>query len=370
MATRHKGPYTIALQGEGHSSRGSSILSSALACDMRFLGLSLSLLLLFAGFSLRALAQVQNLTDAQRVDLAGPVKSVSVETTTATGVVWSQPGGPSMVLPIWCHECEFDPNGNRTKFGRFQGETVHLFFDGQGNVTERVAADAETGETVRHEIAGPFGNTEETSYRGGALPSRVLFTYDQFRHRIDWLTLDAGGNQQGRTVVHTDKDGNDTEQWDYGKEEELLLHVRQTLDPKTKIEHFTSFDQSGGVKLTWTVTGGMLSAFRELPDSQSEYRDGFSEDIGNDTFATYQCRSDGTCDRSRVYYVYLDAKRRNPQSVEWRDASGDLIYAAYYDYEMDACRNWAHRTIWVWSKSLGERKLYETDFRVISYWPR
>jgi hypothetical protein len=119
----------------------------ALACAMRFLGLSLNLSLLVAGFSLCALAQVQNLTDAQRVDLAGPVKSVFMEATTATAV-WSQPSGPTLVLPIWCHECEFDPNGNRTKFGqiidgRFQGETVHLFFAGQGNVTERVAADAE-----------------------------------------------------------------------------------------------------------------------------------------------------------------------------------------------------------------------------------
>jgi len=40
------------------------------------------------------------------------------------------------------------------------------------------------------------------------------------------------------------------------------------------------------------------------------------------------------------------------------------------DYEIDAYRNWTHRTVWVWSKSLGERKLYETDSRVISYWPQ
>jgi hypothetical protein len=342
---------------------------------MRFPILSLSLSLLFAGFPLCAVAQERNLTDALRMDLAGPVKSVSVQTTTATGLVWSQPGGPTLVLPVWCHECEFDPNGNRTKFGqiidgRFQGETVQLFFDGEGHVTERIAEDAATGETVRREIAGPFGNTEESSYRGGALQSRVLFTYDQYGHRIDWLTLDSGGNQQGRTVMHTDKDGNDTEQLDYGKEGELLLHVRHTFDPKTKIEHFTSFDQSGGVKLTWTVTGGMLSSFWELPGSQPEYGEGFSEDVGNNTFATYQCHSDGTCERSRVHYVYLDAKRRNPQSAEWRDESGDLLYAAYYDYEIDAHRNWINRTIWVWSKSLGERKVYETDSRVISYWPQ
>jgi hypothetical protein len=251
---------------------------------MRFLGRSLSLSLLFAGFSFCALAQEQNLTDAERTDLAGPVKSVSVRTATATGVIWSQPDGPTLVFPIWCHECEFDPNGNRTKLGQiidggFQGETVHLFFDGAGHITERIAEDATTGETVRREITGPFGNTEESSYRDGSLQSRVLFTYDQYGHRIDWLTLDGGGNQQGRTVVHTDKDGNDTEQWGYGKEGELLLHFRQTFDPKTKIEHFTSLDQSGSMKLTWTVTGGMLSSFWQLPGSPAEYGDGFRKTL-------------------------------------------------------------------------------------------
>lgn len=218
---------------------------------MRPLRRSLILLFLIGGFSLSALAQRQDLTDAQRVDLAGSVKSVSTE-TTRTDVVWSQPGGPALIIPVWCQECEFDPNGNRTKFGqmfdgRFQGEIVHLLFDGQGRVTERIAEDASSGETIRHEIVGPFGNMEESHY---------------------------------------------------------------------------------------------------------------------------QCHSDGNCERARVRYVYLDAKRRNPQSVEWRDDSGGLLYGAYYDYEIDAQRNWTHRVIWVWSRLLGERKVYETDSRTISYWPQ
>ena len=107
-----------------------------MASRYAILRLSLSLSLFFPGFSLCALAQ-------------------------ESGVVSSQPGGPSMVLPI-CHECEFDPNGDRTKFGqridgRFQGATVHPFFDGQGHVTERIAEDFTSGETVRREIVEPFG---------------------------------------------------------------------------------------------------------------------------------------------------------------------------------------------------------------------
>lgn len=339
---------------------------------MQFLMRSLVLSLLLTGCGIRTLAQQRSLTDAQRMDLVGPVKSVSV-TTTRSDVVWNQPGGPSMVDPVWCSECEFDANGNRTKFGqmidgRFQGQITHLFLDGQGHVIERIAEDASTGETIRREIVGPFGNKEEFSYRSGELQSHVLYTYDQNGNRIDWLTLDGAGNQLGRTLVRID--GNDTEQWDWGKEGELALHVLQAFDPKTKVEHFTSFDSSGGVKLTWTVIDGKLSSYWQLPGSSPEYGDGFSEDIGNDTFRTYQCHSDQTCQLSRVHYVYLDAKRRNPQSVEWRDEAGELRYAAYYEYEIDAHRNWTHRTIWVWSRSLGERKLYETDSRAISYWPQ
>lgn len=341
---------------------------------MRFLRRLLVLALLLPGSGIRALPQEQRLTDAQRMDLVGPVKSVSV-TTTQTGVAWNQPSGPSMIPPVWCSECEFDPEGNCTKSGqmfegRFQGEIINLLLDEQGHVTERIAKDALTGQTIRREIVGPFGNTEEFSYRNGELLSHVLFSYDAYGHRIDWLTLDGAGNQQAWTLVRTNRDGNDTEQWDWGKEGELRLHVWQTFDPKTKVEHFTSFDSSGRVKLTWTVIGGKLSYYWQVPSSSSEYGDGFSDDIGDNTFRTYQCHSDQTCELSRVHYVYLDAKRRNPQSVEWRDEAGALRYAAYYEYAIDAYRNWTHRMIWVWSQSLGERKLYETDSRGISYWPQ
>src|SRR5260370_29502744 len=103
---------------------------------MQLLRRSLTLPILFSGLCLSALAQQQSLTDVQPVDLAGPVKSVSTE-TTRTDVVWSQPGGPTLAIPIWCQECEFDPSGNRTKFAkmidaRFQAEIVNLLPTRQG----------------------------------------------------------------------------------------------------------------------------------------------------------------------------------------------------------------------------------------------
>jgi len=96
--------------------------------------------------------------------------------------------------------------------------------------------------------------------------------------------------------------------------------------------------------LTWSVVGRKLVSFWEFPGLPRWYGDGFSEDNGNDTFETYACLG-GACELSRVHYVYLDAQRRNPQSVEWRDESGNLQYAGYYEYEIDSQRNWTQRKI-------------------------
>ncbi len=320
---------------------------------MRYPPLSIVTSVLLTLFTISAFAQRQNLTDAQRVDLAGPVKSVSV-TATKTGVSWQQPGGPTLVIPVWCSECEFDPDGNQTKFGQifngsFQGEIIRLIRDADGHVTECFIEDAATGEMIRHELVGPFGKSEESSYQHGELQSRVVFNYDQYGHMIDRLTLDAAGTQQARTVVNTDEDSRDTEKWDWGKDGQLSLHVRQTFNTKTKVEHFTSFNPFGGVNLTWIVTGGKLVSFREPPDAPSQYGDNFSEDIGNDTSENYACHGDGTCELSRIHYVYLDPKRRNPLSAEWRDETGNLRFAAYYVYKIDAYRDWTHREIRVWS---------------------
>jgi len=110
-----------------------------------------------------------------------------------------------------------NPHKNRQRapcYGRY-GVCVRTKLLGRGNFASTCAG------------GGPFGNTEESLYRNGELQARTLFTYHQYGHRINWLTLDGAGNQQGRTVVNTDKEGNYTEQWDWGKEGELRLHFRQ-----------------------------------------------------------------------------------------------------------------------------------------------
>ncbi|HKV61227.1 MAG TPA: hypothetical protein VJO16_04895 [Candidatus Acidoferrum sp.] len=339
---------------------------------MRYVLPSLAASVLFGPFNVSAIAQWKNLTDAQRMDLVGTVKSVSL-ISTRTDVAWQQPGGPSLVFPALCSECEFDPDGNQIKSGQtldgsFRGEFTRLVRDANGRVTEHFIEDASTGEMIRHELVGPYGKTEESSYSHGVLQSRVSCNYDQFGHLVARLTLDSDGNQKALTIVHASQDGNDTEEWDWGEDGQVTLHFRQTFDPKTKVEHFTAFNPFGGVNLTWTLIGGELISFWEPPDARSQFGDNFSEDVGNDTFENYDCHGDGTCTLSHIHYVYLDAKRRNPLSVEWRDEAGNLRVASYYKYDIDVYGNWTNRKIRVWSASLGENKLYEIDSRSITYW--
>lgn len=320
-----------------------------------------------------ALAQHQTVTDAESADLAGPVKSVSVA-QTETDVQWHQPGGPTLVLPVWCMECEFDPDGNQTKSGQiingsFQGQIIRIVHDANGLATDRFVEDASTGEAVRHEVVGPFGKTEQALYEGGKVHWRQTFSYDQYGNMIDWLTFDSTGKQEARVRTNKEPDGTLKQKSVWGKDGQLSY--QQTFDPETEVEHFTTFDHFGRVGLTWTVVAGRLASFweaGEAPDSPSQFGDNFTEDAGNDTSENYACHKDGRCDISRVHYEYFDQKRRNPLSAEWRDSEGNLRYAAYYEYEMDPFRNWTYRKVWVWSPALGERKLYETDSRTIVYW--
>jgi hypothetical protein len=130
------------------------------------------------------------------------------------------------------------------------------------------------------------------------------------------------------------------------------LSWRQVFDPETQVEHFTTYDRSGSVKLTWIVAGGQLVSFWEPPDSPPQFGEGFAADTRNGTMKNYECHSHGDCDVSSVHYEYLDAEKRNPRSAEWRDSEGNLRFAAYFDYEIDSFRNWTYRKVWVWTRDL------------------
>ncbi len=93
---------------------------------------SLSLVL----FAPVVFAQNQPRTEAEQDGLIGAVKSVS--TTVNNGnVKWQQPNGPTLVIPVWCRECDYNSDGYRTKSGqlingKFVGEKIALNRDGNG----------------------------------------------------------------------------------------------------------------------------------------------------------------------------------------------------------------------------------------------
>jgi hypothetical protein len=330
-----------------------------------------SLVVLIFLISSFAFAQQPILTDAQRDDLTGPVKSVSTS-VAVSGIRWQQPGGPSLVTPIWCQECAYDYDGTRTKSGQtvdgiFRGQTIWLVRDANGHVTDRLVTDAVTGQLQSHITMGPFGKTGLTNYVRGKADFRQTFGYDQYGNFSDLITFDGAGNQQAQLHITSTKDGQITERWVRGKNGQLDWD--QTFDPETKVEHYTTFDDFGKVNLTWTVSRGNLISFWEPSDSP-QHGDNFNERVGNNDVDNYACQSDGGCEVSHVHYEYADPKRHNLKSAEWRDSRGDLRFAAYYKYEMDSAGNWTYREVWVWTPELGERALNETDFRTITYWQK
>lgn len=334
---------------------------------MRSLRCSFPLLFVFASL---ALTQAQVKTDAQMDGFSGPVKSVS-SAVTQTSVKWQQPGGPTLVAPLWCRDCEYDPDGTKTKSGqmaegKFFGETIRLVRGADGHVTDRYSYNSYTGEMQRHDVMGQFGKIEQKVYSGGKFRSRTTYAYDEFGYLSEIGDYDAAGNSVDRSVIVNDKDGDRLRDASYDKNGQVTWE--QIFDPETKIDRFTSYDELSKMKLTWTVVHGRLMSFWETADSHTQFGENFIEPQGGGTFDNYACRSDLSCEVSHVHYEYLDGDKRTPLSAEWRDAEGNLKLAAYFDYELDSYHNWTTRRVWVWNPELGQRALSETDARMITYW--
>lgn len=335
---------------------------------MRILRCSFTLLLLitWAPFT-----QAQNKSDVQLDSFAGPVRSVSTTVTQASDVKWQQPSGPTLVDPIWCRDCEYDPDGSKIKSGqvmdgKFYGERIRLVRDGDGNVTDRFAYNSSTGELNRHDAMGPYGRTEQKAYIAGKLRSHSTLAYDQYGHPSEWHFFDAHGSPQGYSTNVSAKDGTLVRQSSYARDGQLSWE--QTYDPETEAEHFTSYDEFGKVKLTWTFVKGKISFWEASDLPPTEFGAHLTEAVGEGNVDDYACHNDLRCDVSRVHYEYLDGDKHTPISAEWRDAEGNLQLAAYFDYEVDSYHNWTSRRVWVWNPELGQRTPFESDSRVITYW--
>ena len=317
-------------------------------------------------------AEGQQKTDAETDGFAGPVKSVATSVTIA-GAKWQQPDAPWLVMPILCRDCSYDPDGSKTLSGqmvdgKFVGQNIQLSRDASGRVTDKLSFQVGSEQFFQHEVFGPFGKTEFTFYQNGKPCGQEKRRYDGNGHESEWLSLDCEGKQQGREETRSDKDGQWTERTGWGKEGVMTSH--ETYDPETDLQHFTTFEEDGAVNLKWTFQHGKVISFWEPSDTQGQYGDSFTGDEGHGNVNSFQCHNDRTCDRSSVHYEYLNGDERNVTSAEWRNAKGELRFAAYMEYQVDTAHNWTSRRVSVISPELPERTLYETDSRTIEYWAK
>jgi hypothetical protein len=299
------------------------------------------------------------------------VKSVVTTRHAGHAVRWSQPAGPAIVIPAWCRVCDYDQDGYRTRSGdilegKFIGDLISLQRDNDGHVFARHAVDASTGATVRDERIGPYGSTELAAFSNGKPIAQQTFAYDQNGHESEWRFYDGNGNPQGRVTRISAKDGTELETSSWSADGTLLW--RHTYDPTSDKDDIAAFDKTGAPALTRTFDRGNVTSFWEASEDPNRFGQRFSEDHGNGDVQNYECHRESGCTISQIHYDYADHGKRNPVSVEWRDAAGDLQWAAYYEYAFDSNRNWIHRKVWVVSPDQPQRTLYEEDSRTIIYW--
>ncbi|MFP5235270.1 MAG: hypothetical protein ACLGSD_05165 [Acidobacteriota bacterium] len=334
---------------------------------MRYLRLSIFLLVAPAAI---VSAAGKHKTEAQADGFEGPVKSVST-TVKGTRVRWTQPAGPSLILPLYCVDCEYDRDGNRTRSGqllpdgRFAGEIIEIVRDGHGQVIGRTHINGLDGSVSQREKDGPFGPVEESYYSTGQV-GRSTKTYDANGNLADWRSFDANGQQISRSIFRTNADGQWTERATWGKNGQLKY--RETYDPETDFQRFESYDESGAVAVLFTFSHNKMLSFWKASDKPNQFGDSFVANLGTNKVEGLSCRKDGTCDDSQVHYTYANSDHRFPISAEWRDASGKLLYATWCEYEFDDHHNWTKRTVWVLSPEVQTRTLLETDTRTIGYW--
>jgi|HubBroStandDraft_1064217.scaffolds.fasta_scaffold02354_5 hypothetical protein len=310
--------------------------------------------------------------DARTDGFLGPIHAVSTQ-VEMSGVKWQQPDGPGLLIPIWCRDCTYDQDGMRTRQGAitadgsFAGNTITVVRDADGKPVERTITSSPGGRVYIVERFGPFGPTETATYQDGKLTSTGKITYDSAGHLTQSISFGPDGEEQGRVEGRYAEDGTETSQiiWQNGGQ----LFSRMTFDPETDFQRFETFEPDGAAKLQFMFAHGKVLSYWTAVDEKRQFGDTFTDDKGNGNTNRFHCYRGGECDLSKVHIDYTDSTKRYPTSAEWRDADGNLLYAAYYEYEFDAQKNWTQRKVWVIGPEVSGRTLYETDTRTIVYWP-
>jgi len=326
----------------------------------------LAILLLATGIS----ASEERTTDARRDGLIGPVRSVSVRQELQK-VDWNQNDAKVGVIAVSCYECEYDREGSRIRSGglldldgKLRGNFVQIVRH-EKRVTERIEEN-DKGDVIRREVVGPYGITEQINYQEGEMISRSTWDYDQNGHVTEFFQYGQDGVVIGSSFATSDASGDIKEQWDYGPKGVFQLHFVQTFNPQTDISTFTSFNENGSAKVTFTTKGTRVLSYWQQTNEKNVFGSVFWRDRVGRALVTHNCNPDGTCDEIASYFP--DETTNRVSRAEWHDPAEILRLAFDYEYEFDSLGNWTKRTVWVWSPELGERKLAEVDFQTLTYW--
>lgn len=304
-------------------------------------------------------------TDAENLGFAGPVKSVT--TTHQTFMPQpTQPGGPTIIYPLFCEDCEFDRNGNKVSAGNGRDRQRRIL-DAQGRVEEETTEN-EQGEVTWRDLYtnGPEGKVECETYMNGKLFHTATFRYDGRGNEIESNVFKPDGTLDSRTWRTYDERGNEIESVTEGPGD-IYYDVVETYNPKTgSLESFTSLNRDGSMRLSFRANDSTVLSYWQQPGDTRTYGSDvcFADDDGTER----ECReykSDGTY--ATTHFTFTDKSKRNPVKVTLCDPDHELVLEADYDYEMDGYGNWTKRTVRVRTQESGERKLFEKDARTFTY---
>lgn len=306
-------------------------------------------------------------SDAKNMGFASPVHAATTAHQTFTREP-TQPGGPSLVYPLFCEYCEFDRNGTRVN-GRTGNEQEGSIVDEQGRVEEQFTKD-ETGEVIWREVFtnGPFGKVRSETYQNGKLSGTATFDYDSQGNMIDTATYKADGTLESHSWSRFDARGHDIEGVSDGPGDHYY-DVIMTYDERTgHLASFTRLNRDGSLRLSLTMNDRTVLSYWQQPGDKRTYGSDVCFDDDNGT--ERDCReynSDGTY--ATTHYEFTDKSKRNPVKVVLRGSDEQRQIQADYEYSLDEYGNWTSRTIWVSTRESGERRLLEKDTRTLTYYP-
>ena len=110
----------------------------------------------------------------------------------------------TLVMPILCHDGEYDHGGARTKSGQlvakgdFLGEIAEVIRDQNGRVTDRLLSTRRPANCIDVKSWDLLGKPKKPTISMASCHWRQKFTYNPQGNMAEWVTLDSTEKEVGR----------------------------------------------------------------------------------------------------------------------------------------------------------------------------